>query len=203
MGANATTTWRRIRKTDVHTFSKKNAGYDDDMSSLEESFLVAALRRLRRHIICHDAHVSPDAAPTSRSTVTHHKYPRIAHSKTFLPVPALPHPGVAHMPSPSAETTYNRSKTVGTVPRSSIHTQPALLRPHRPQNARSTASAQTPRHAPAVARRSNPCCTSAARPTWTRSETARTMPRPRATDSTTSSAKIHPAAQAPSLAASP
>ena len=145
-------------------------------------------------------------SPT-RQSHTHHK-PHTVHSNISLPVPAPARPGTAHRRSPSAETTYNRSKTEDTVPRSSTHTHPAHRPRPPPQNARSAATdrvGMAPGCEVGVARRSNPCCTFGARRTSTTSPgTTRTSSRPRAMGSTRKSGppvtaalvKNHPAAQA-------
>ena len=128
-------------------------------------FLGEILGRRRRLMICQRPSTSTSAPHSlywSNTLTTHHKCHHTAHSKTLLPVPALAHLATVHTPSPSVETTYNRSKTEDTVPRSSIHTHPVRPRPHHPRNAHSTASVHvgtTSRCEVGVARRSIPCCT--------------------------------------------
>ena len=197
---------RWVRRGDTYIQKKRNARHIVHVRfrgiSSRETLLV--LRRRWRRIICrrHVNHTQP-----TRQSHTHHK-PHTVHSNISLPVPAQARLGTAHRRSPSAETTYNRSKTEDTVPRSSTHTHPAHRPRPPPQNARSAATdrvGMAPGCEVGVARRSNPCCTFGARRTLTTSPgTTRTSSRPRAMGSTRKSGppvtaalvKNHPAAQA-------
>lgn len=98
----------------------------------------------------------------TNNLVTHDKYSHTPRANTSYPLPAPAHQTTDHRLSPSAETTYNRSKTEDIVPHSSIRTHPDYL----PQNASSAATVRvgtTSRYGVGVARRSNPCCTFGAR----------------------------------------